>query len=336
MHEQEWLSDLQLMHHFDTHYLEILVEPEIIESWRHHLPKLAFRSPYVMHAILGLSALHIAHIHPERAAALNVSAVSHLDSALMLYRQDDGPPTADNADARFCFSWLVATFAYATPSPAHPIDAFCEIARLVQGIDSTVTESFIFLVSGPFASLLNRTLHETMRLGPDRGYIDYISHSLIANVAHRVVIPQGMNYDIGHLDFLISMPGLTPEESQTCAIMLSELKQLYANVVSAQGSTGVALVICWPKGDLTIFNTLLRRRNPQALILLAYYCVILDLLDDIAWFLHGRGSKLLQNILECIDDRWKTWVEWPIQTILLKKQAAITPVSLPDNTNLLL
>lgn len=126
-----------------------------------------------------------------------------------------------------------------------------------------------------------------------------------------------MELGVGHLEYMLGIDPMLPEESQVLAATLQDLKAVYGNVLAAGSSTGVALVICWPKTDCTEFRRLLKARMPQALVLLAYYAVVLDLLDH-KWFLRGWSSLLLQNIVAHLDERWKSWVQWPIKTVLMK------------------
>lgn len=331
--DKEWITDLELMHHFDTHSLDILTEPAIAQSWHTDLPKLAFSTGYVMHIVLACSALHLAHLKPQRARALQVSAVSHMDQALQLYRQDESEPSAENADARFCFSWLVCMFAYATPSPVTAVDAICEVFRLVQGIDATVKDCFPWLVAGPFAPLLNQSLHETLRLSADSGYAaSFSTRHLFADVHGSVIIPQGMAFGLDHLDYMMTLPSISADDSATCSMMLEELKQLYTNVVAASRSTGIALVICWPKTDPSAFISLLKARQPQALIILAHYCVVLDLLND-RWCLRGWSSRLMQHIATILEDPWKQWIAWPLQIVMMKNSPSLSMTGLLSNSS---
>lgn len=329
---KEWMTDLELMHHFDTQTLDILTDTAIVQSWQRDLPRLAFSTPYVMHAVLACSALHLAHVEPQRARALHVSAVSHLDYALQQYRQDDSEPGPENADARFCFSWLVVLFAYATPSPVTAVDAICEVFRLVQGIDTTVQESFTWLAAGPFAGLLNHSLHEAFQIGPDTGYVGLTCWVHFADCVARVVLPQGIAFGLDHLDYMMALPAISADDSGTCSLILTELKQLYRNIIAAQHTTGFALVICWPKSEPSSYIRLLRRRQPQALVILAHYCVILDLLND-RWCLQGWSTRLLQQIVSELDESWKHWIAWPVQTVMLKNSPTLSMTStLPSTT----
>jgi hypothetical protein len=172
--DKNWILDLQLMHHYMTNTQYILTEHHdldyILQIWQVEMPKVAFQSDYVMHALLGFSALHKAQLEPENAQQLRGSAVDHLDRALVLYRSESSPATAQNANAKFVFTWIVALFAYAIPPHLPPIDAIVELFMLVKGIDAILTETWFWVSQGPFAPILTRGFQEAIQL-PSDGYV---------------------------------------------------------------------------------------------------------------------------------------------------------------------
>lgn len=323
---QAWILDLELMHHFTSSYSEIMTEHfDIMETmWQQEMPRIAFRSQYVMHGLLGFSALHLATIQPERASLLRASATNHLDQALVFYRQDNGPATAENSDARFTFTWLVAMFAFAIPSSVPPINAMVELFSLVRGIEVVLQESLIWIIQGPFAPILTRAFVESKGLASDGTALSMAfafqastSHSSGIDCVPGEDLPEGMDFGLNHLDFMIGIHNMVPEERRTCVLVLAELKQLYDQMLSSQASCGMSMVMCFPKQDPTHFSLLLKRRLPQALIILAYYTVLLDLLDN-RWWISGWGRRVLSDVVGNLGDEWKSWIDWPVQTVLMK------------------
>jgi hypothetical protein len=315
------------MHHFTAFYSEIMTEHfDIMETmWQHDMPRIAFRSQHVMHGLLGFSALHMATVQPERAVLLRASATKHLDQALRSYRQDNGPATAENSDARFIFTWLVAMFAFAIPPSVSPIDAIIELFSLVRSIEIVLQESVIWILQGPFAPILTRAFVETKGLSSD-GLALSTAFAFQASMSHSSGgacvlgndLPEGMAFGLNHLDFMIGMHSMVSDERRTCVLVLAELKQMYAQILSAQGSCGMSMVMCFPKQDPSRFSLLLKRRLPQALIILAYYTVLLDLLDA-RWWIRGWGRKVLGDVVVSLGDEWKSWIDWPVQTVLMKE-----------------
>lgn len=160
-----------MMHHYMANTKYILTEHNdldyIMQIWQVELPKVAFVSDFVMHGLLGFSALHKAHLEPHNANALRAGAVDHLDKALVLYRSEATAATAQNANARFLFTWMVAMFAYAIPPCLPPIDSIVELFALVRGIDANLSETWFWISQGPFAPILARGFQEAFGV-PER------------------------------------------------------------------------------------------------------------------------------------------------------------------------
>ncbi|KAK4901600.1 hypothetical protein LTR27_001372 [Elasticomyces elasticus] len=316
--DENWMLDLQLMHHYLMHTMDILAErpdmtepnadlivAQILEIWQVEMPRVAFTADYCMHALLGFSALHKAHREPETASALRTSAVDHLDKALVAYREHGGPTTPENADAKFVFTWLVVLFAYAVPPSVPPIDAITELFLLVKGIDTILAESWFWVSQGPFAPILTRGFQEAITLPPG-GY----------------TAPDGMDFGLNHLDYMLGVDAMLLDDRRVCSLILAELKQIYDSVLRQQGQTSVASILCFPKMDSAPFSQLIKRRVPQALVVLAYYCVLLDVLDS-RWWIRGWSARVLRDIMGTLPEQWQSWIEWPVQSVLLKNQAPI-------------
>ena len=57
---------------------------------------------------------------------------------------------------------------------------------------------------------------------------------------------------------------------------------------------------------------LVYERRPEALVVLAMYCVLLKQADWV-WFLRGVGVKMLVAIEEELDTDWKPWIQWALE-----------------------
>jgi len=252
--------------------------------------------------MLGFTALHKAHMEPSLAPALRTSAVDHLDKALVGYREHSGPTSAENADAKFAFAWLVVLFAYAIPPSVPPIDAIVELFSLVKGIDTVLAESWFWVSQGPFAPILTRGFQDAITLPAD-GYAP----------------PEGMDFGLNHLDYMLGVDAMLSDDRRTCSLILAELKQVYDSVLRQQSQTSVASILCFPKLEQTSvpFSQLVRRRVPQALVILAYYCVLLDVLDT-RWWIHGWSARVLRDVMRSLPETWQSWIQWPVQAVLMK------------------
>ncbi len=113
---------------------------------------------------------------------------------------------------------------------------------------------------------------------------------------------------------------------RACALILTELKGIYTTAQPANGTCSVASILCFPKQDSSAFAQLVKQRLPQALVILAHYCVLVDILDN-RWWIHGWSKRVLQDVLGSLDEQWRHWIEWPVQAVLLREQRPATAMS---------
>lgn len=288
------------MHHYMANTAAVITEHSrsdfLLQIWRHELPKVAFAYEYVMHALLALTALHKASQEPDQSAYLRTCAAGHLDQAVLLYRQDSSIITRDTANPRFVFMSLSALLAYAVQRVSiSTLDAVFEILLLVSGVDAIVAETWCSVAQGVFAPILTRGFTDAVPIG---------LHPL----------PDGMDFGLAHLDFMLSIEPMLPDDRRACISVLTELKELYQALLRHNAVCSVASMICFPKQEPKLFANLVKRRNPQGLIILAYYCVLLDVLDR--WWIRGWAARILKAIVGELDEVWRHWVEWPVRAVL--------------------
>lgn len=122
---------------------------------------------------------------------------------------------------------------------------------------------------------------------------------------------------------------MMPDDSRICSVVVTELKQIYDIVLRAQTPASMSSILCFPKQDSAAFSQLVKRRLPQALVVLAYYCVLLDVLQE-RWWIRGWATRVLRDILGSLDEPWRQWIEWPVQSVLMKdRRPPMPPVPPP-------
>ncbi|WPH00739.1 Hypothetical protein R9X50_00356900 [Acrodontium crateriforme] len=302
--------DVELMHHYMLHTKYILFQSpdavDILRVWQEETPRIAFRHEYVLHAMLGFTALHKAHLEPERLPKLQTFAVDHFDKAFRLYREDSSPFGVDNAEARFVFSWLATFFSFAIPPSALPIDAMAELLLLIRGVEIIVSSTWQWVSQGPYAPIFARNIKDGITAPPDA------YHSL-----------EGIDMGLGHLDYMIGVEAMLPEDRRVCVAVTTELKRLYDGVFRSPGAGSIAYILCFPTQDSPAFASLIKRRVPQALVILAHYCVVLDVLNT-RWWMHGWPARVMTDIVSSLPAQWTQWIDWAVQSILIKPHCPIS------------
>ncbi|GAQ07472.1 protein RTM1 [Aspergillus lentulus] len=121
---QEWSSqDPELMHHFTLHTSKSLARrQQMQDTWQIAFPTLAYSNEFLMHGILALSALHLAHLKPENHSRYITSSRFHISLGLRSFRRILTSPTTDNCCALFAFSSLIMVYVYASPAESAEVD----------------------------------------------------------------------------------------------------------------------------------------------------------------------------------------------------------------------
>lgn len=81
-----------------------------------------------------------------------------------------------------------------------------------------------------------------------------------------------------------------------------------------EGAATMSWIILIPEA----FCKMVEERMPQALVLVAVYCVLLNRLDGF-WWIKGKAENLLETIRKDLPDGWNKWLAWPTEEILIKK-----------------
>jgi len=88
------------------------------------------------------------------------------------------------------------------------------------------------------------------------------------------------------------------------------------------------MTIAWSTVTPDTYISLINQRRPEALVLLAHYCLLLSKIDTV-WWLKGISRHLLRSVckaLEKVDSlgavegserSWESWISWPLQELVL-------------------
>ena len=107
-----------------------------------------------------------------------------------------------------------------------------------------------------------------------------------------------------------------PKELDVYLPALELLKKSYIQVGAEGNPCEASVGLLWFNVVPTEYLTALTLRQPVALILLAYYCVLLQQID-VYWYVKGWGIQLIDAVQRSIPPSLHTWTEWPIRYVKL-------------------
>ncbi|CAK37781.1 uncharacterized protein BO96DRAFT_439191 [Aspergillus niger CBS 101883] len=144
---------LKLMNHYALHtsksITDVIIPQDQNQSfWGEWVTELAFKHNFLLHGLLGLSALHLA-LKGVSAQRHTVMAIRHHDLGVAMFRPHLSNITPENHDAVFAFSCIVVLYTFGIQRPFEPtedpIDRLHQVFSLIRG-----------------SSILVKADHETM------------------------------------------------------------------------------------------------------------------------------------------------------------------------------
>jgi hypothetical protein len=257
---------------------------------------MAVSSPFLMHGLLAVSALHLASLQPVRKAELLTFATSCEQQALPSFRHmlPAVPPT--DVDAAFAFSTLVVPYIIATGTG----DA--RIPRLdddrphwflaIRGLLALLATNWVALTRGAFGPLL------ACRVLPG----SYGAHPEDETLARICAL----------LEPTTASSRRDERELGECRQALEQLRRIWALLLSPCGFFAVQNVIyIWPGVVSQGYIQLLHNRRPEALVVLAHFCVLLKRVHS-TWYWKGIGLGLMGAICDELSPVWTPWIQWAV------------------------
>ncbi|CAG8425899.1 unnamed protein product [Penicillium salamii] len=315
----DWASDLELMHHYSTVTCNTLtIREDARHVWRVVLPIEGYSNRYLMHGILALSALHRAHLYPAQRDKYIKATAYHQAAGLKQFRELIASPIdPSNWQPVFCFSSMIMVYVCASPVrigerwPA-PILNMAELFSVVKGMQS---------IMEPWLHSLRKT-----QLAPLVNSVYLESEPLIASPAmmQQSLLPAGTREHLSLLHkFVDEYPFTeseddphTPDGSLNTNHRTDYKKalQYFENSTRQIDLAGphveIGMVLMWAYSLSTRFRHDLEAYWSPALVLLAYWCVLLHLVEH-SWFINGASRELLEDIEKKIHPAFKDWLAWP-------------------------
>ncbi|PVH70904.1 hypothetical protein DL98DRAFT_597389 [Cadophora sp. DSE1049] len=290
---------LELLHHYNQRTSTTLGRAGKMDLWLIIIPRIALSHDFLMHGLLAVSALHLSTLQPARKEEL-VNFASRSESlALPTFRELVKRKDPEDISAVFAFAGFVIPYMLAVSGVLEV--SSMEIPSLekphwfmmVRGLIDLLRENWSALEQGPFASVLESTaLPVDKSWNPDDAHLAEVQMKWEKESSENTLVDEGLDECIKTLDQLRRVCCLPFAPYQTLTIM--------------------SAVYLWPGMVSSEYMKLVYERRPEALVVLALYCVLLKQADWV-WFLRRVGVKLLAAIEEALDTDWKPWIQWALE-----------------------
>lgn len=251
----------------------------------------ASQTPYLMHQVLAISALHLSIIIPSQTAHYRAHATSLQSVALSMFNPADTSPST--CESRFLFAGIVGmhvltdTLQYRPTEFSLFLDKFVSYLRIARGTSIAVGDNWAHLKASKLSSMLERG-----QMIPD---------------AATAIAPE-----TDSLQTLLSASDLSPTIKNTYQQALNQLKALFQlhndHPTSADESAG--LIVAFPIRVSSEFVELVVQRRSEALAILALFAALLHRHRDM-WIIGDGGRFMIEGIGAYLGVYWEPWLEWP-------------------------
>ena len=300
------LGDLELLHHFTTETCFTLSDRKSShELWRINAPQVAFNHDCLMRGILAISALHLSWLRPDKKDYFSHVAVRQQDAALGSFRAMMGRMDQSNCDAFFGLSSLIVVYGFAAPKASDSLGLFSysgddsdEWLPLIRGVNSILQNVWPYVKQGRLSGLLHDHQQEPPQLD----------------------MPSILKEQLLHLETLCEHASEGPEAIATYKQALEALRTCFVRMNNRPlYECEVSIAFLWPVMIPQEYITFLNMRKPEALIILAHYCIILHHLDYY-WWMRGWAMHIMDNIQHELGDDLRPWIQWPSSVITVDEK----------------
>jgi hypothetical protein len=350
--ELEKVADLDLLHHFMTSTYTSLGETvEAQKAWLSPLIDLAFAQPFLMHGILAIAATHLASISPcsTDRQRYDVAAAQYHGLALPAFR------TAITViDERSCHA--VMAFSHILMITTFALDNRNENLFLVRQKGEDELPDWLIVIRGG-CTIFHNTMH-LISEGPMKPFLQEIPcvterPGAPHNVDHLFSFPfPESDYSSGSSFHPSSQSSNEPLSMPSSPHLSSEIdlcksnswpyngtnsgqpselrKQIYlaalqtlreaflkAHSLGENFQVRTAL-LSWPANVSQEYLSLLKTRDPSALVLLSHWSVLLKPFE-VKWYMVGFPMRLLRYVWSELPAEYRCWLQWPMQELGLSK-----------------
>jgi hypothetical protein len=261
--------------------------------------KEGVKCPYLMHALLGFSAQHLAYLHPERSTHYLHQAVSLQTCAISLFNAAWSDVNESNCVAVLLFSsilghhLLAETLRKRDPGALDAIVAqFVQCMYTHRGIYTIAKSVWPLLMASELEPILSTSARFTSR------------------------IPTGSNCQ-AIKDLAATSADLSDEEKDACRLAIQYL-QVGFDALVAEEELHISrhhMINTWTMLLPPAYTSMLKRKHPVALILLAYYALLVNEAKEL-WQAQDAGVYVFNLISDDLGPEWDPWMRYPREKIL--------------------
>nr|XP_035341511.1 uncharacterized protein TRUGW13939_02424 [Talaromyces rugulosus]QKX55332.1 hypothetical protein TRUGW13939_02424 [Talaromyces rugulosus] len=309
-YELDYIGTSILEHYFDATYKTFVTNHSTEQIWLDIVPTLAYDNPFLLHGILACTSLHMAYIFPAHRHIYNLQACSHQSTALPLFRFAIDHPTEQNCDSIVVFAHLLVIYSFASDTDSSNYSLFLVDDDSNGNVKNCLAiPQWLHFIRAGCSMLCD--VWDKVENGP--------VSALAATWEDEIVVHDKSLPYMKH--FLALIPGdssWSSESISTYRNAATSLAESFAYLDSKDMESSITtwnVLGAWPLRIEDAYVDLLHERHPGALVLLAYYCIILKKLEKF-WYFEGRAVKLISSIAGVLDERWHPSIQEAFERVI--------------------
>ncbi|KAI1368522.1 hypothetical protein F5Y08DRAFT_296041 [Xylaria arbuscula] len=290
------LCHLELFDHFERDmWSSVSLDDAMAKKFMAMVSRQAITIPYLMDQLLAFSAAHMSILRPHQASFYREEATRLQTRALGLFNATTATVTQGNGLPAFLFSILLShhilfdTLSTRTDLPTF-LDKLATSFRLCVGVGTVAGESW--------DSIMTEYYQQTGMS---------LSNKRMFNAGSETVFTKKLT----HLGSLIKDMKTDPSISTLCIEALNLLRDVSSARDARQyGDFRNIIVLRWAVIVPSNFIKLIEQRRPEALVINAYYGVLIHEARDF-WVFGDAGAFIIRSITKFLGSYWAEWLAWP-------------------------
>ncbi|KAL6355024.1 hypothetical protein LRP88_12382 [Fusarium phalaenopsidis] len=277
-------------------------EPATEDVWRKVVPEIAFSHDFLMHGLLGLSAMHYAQSHPDQRREYTLIS-SHYQSLAV---QNFATKLQDINEANFEPYFFLATFVF--------ILSMCSIAdRQDCGLPAPrdIAQSFI-LLQGIKSICEFKPIETWSRDGPLAPLLEQNEPLPVKRTGafqNRMEKLYGLARELSPTFSVINV-------QSSCLLAIESLRTTHTACTTDTMSARARRIWLWPMSLTQVFIELISNNHHVALIILAHYAALTRPFEHPHWMNREWSSNVMASVECALDERWHEWIAWPKKALM--------------------
>ncbi|KAK1723597.1 uncharacterized protein BDZ83DRAFT_529438, partial [Colletotrichum acutatum] len=286
------LEHMRLLHHLETRMGTFMAADGFMKPLVDMNLEAALNAPYLMDVLLGLSAQHMAELNPQRADFYHHEATQLQTRALMLFNDAKEEIDDDTCIPMFLFASCLGT------------QVLCDTLRSYRTDFNGFLDQFAWYLNlhRGVSAVTGRSWH-IIRESGCKHFVDFLE---------SIKPDPNQRSEVDILHSMLDQTDLGPVSLQACRDATESLRQSYFiyRSIAIKSNHQSASVMAFGVRVTTGFIDVVKQRRPEALVILAFYAVLLHWCRSY-WIFGDAGQWIIRSVSAHLGDYWSEWLAFP-------------------------